>query len=331
MGSFDTVYPIAPPPDAIRPVPNAGQYPAYHTETARSISAHSPSATPRHMPPLDLENANPIETAGSRTPTMQHAPLRPSFVNDVGKLVEDLGVAFASHPELSEGLRNIVKNSIGGEYWATEHDRAISAAVQNVRAAAQETSSRISSAAQDMSRSAERDTVRIIAEALGGVFRVISELSSAPDSHADATRSDNRDNYRQGRSRAHRPRGDRDPGSRRAGHSQYMAPPGQPYPPAWHGPPSLMNKSQSWTPGPWGYGYGCGPVPPGYNYGEPGGYEQEDEHDPDIHETKAELEVLKEEYRAGKERFRKQKEERRRARKELADKRAEGREQIRQK
>ena len=328
MGSFDTVYPMAPPADAIKPIPNSGQFTTYRTETAPSISAHSPVVTPRHMPSLDLEapmvNA---ETSGSRTPTGQQANLRPSVVEDVGQLVEGLNVAFASHPELSEGLRNIVRRAIEGEYWETESARIANAA-ENVRAAAEETSGRIVSAAQNMSRNAERDTVRIIAEALGGVFRVISELSASsggPSADGRSTR-DHRRSALGGQRRGDRHR------DRRPGPDQYMGPP---YGPAWHGPPPqppFMNRSQSWAPGPWYPGYGYGPGPYSYDYrGGPGRDDDEEEHQPNIHETKANLEALKEEYRAGKERFRKQKEERRRSRKELAEKRTEGREQIRQK
>lgn len=331
MGSFDTVYPMAPPLDAIKPVPNAGQYPSYRTETGRSTSAHSPAFTPRRMPSLDLENPtiNANETSGSRTPTMQQAPLRPSFVQDVGNLVEGLNAAFASHPELSEGLKNIVKKASGGEYWQTEHDRIASAA-ENVRAVAQETSGRISIAAQSASRNAERDTVRIIAEALGGVFRVISELSGSPDGPAEGTAAQYADVSRTGRQvppSGHRLRGDRHRDPRRPG-GQQMVPP---FPPGWQGPPPpFMNRSQSWAPGPWGYGYGSGPH--GYDYGGPEGeYDDHEEgREPNIHETKADLEALKEDYRAQKERFRKQKEERRKARRELAERRAEGREQIHQ-
>ena len=102
-----------------------------------------------------------------------------------------------------------------------------------------------------------------------------------------------------------------------------------------------MDRSQSWGPGFWGYGYGgpeygyggpgFGPGPYGYGDLEDGPYgtEGEDDQHPNIHETKEELEALKAAYRDGKQKFRQQKEGRRKARQELAERRAEGREQLR--
>lgn len=105
------------------------------------------------------------------TPTDQQ-PVQRSFITDVANLMDSLTAAFTAHPELSEGLRNIVRGATSGAYWSVERERAANAA-ENIRRAAEETSQRATQAADDARYNAEQR----IAQSLAGVFKVIGELS----------------------------------------------------------------------------------------------------------------------------------------------------------
>ncbi|KAI5124096.1 hypothetical protein M0805_000910 [Coniferiporia weirii] len=144
-----------------------------------AASIHSTQATPRQVPAFDLvtphrEHRQLQPTNESSASTFESAA-HPSFVGDVANLVDGLTDAFASHPELSEGMRNIVRNAVEGRYLETERDR-VAGTTESVRIAAGDASERILRAARDVTAYSERDAVKRIAEALGGVFRVIGEL-----------------------------------------------------------------------------------------------------------------------------------------------------------
>ncbi|THH10975.1 hypothetical protein EW145_g970 [Phellinidium pouzarii] len=209
----------------------------------------TPQTTPRQAPTLDLETPPPVlrqlqpaSEASASSDESAAYPSRPAFSRDVASLIDGLTEAFASHPELSEGMRNIVRNAVEGRYWETERDRVASAA-EAVRAAAEDTSGRISRAARDIAYS-ERDAVKRIAEALGGVFRVIGQLSSSRNDEVNSTSSRIGDHLPPagGPPRAPEP-SPRDPGLPSHGSPHPHRPPGDwhtfggPPPPPLHGDP----------------------------------------------------------------------------------------------
>lgn len=165
LNSFGTVYVVSPPADAVKVPRNFDIPPSLpaHSEFTQSIQG-----TPRPTIPVDIQQHSDVHSH----PVSQS----PSFSRDVAKLVDDLSAAFESHPELSEGIRNIVKNAVNGSYWSTDRNRSTSLA-ESVRVVAEETSEHITRAVGTMANNAEQEAVHMIAEALGGVFRVIGELS----------------------------------------------------------------------------------------------------------------------------------------------------------
>ncbi|EJD03774.1 uncharacterized protein FOMMEDRAFT_120987, partial [Fomitiporia mediterranea MF3/22] len=363
MGSFGTVYPVNPPRDAFMHVPRAGEtYSTSENEPFRgSSSVGADSLQPGQIPSLDLEEPplGPNGTGGSRTPTLGQTPEpQPSFVRDVADFVDNMTIAFVAHPELSEGIRNIVRNAVGGRYWNAERDR-VTAVAENVKAAAEDTSARISQVAGDMANNAERDAVRMISEALGGVFRVIGELSGAEVGNQSAngpappvTRPlpphpppppppmfrppwppmhrhhhpfsfpfgpghrhglhDAWNDRRRGRGSPHRPYPA--PGQEL---SYRLPEPGtrgmDPSHLPWSDPMDYAQRDSTWGPGAY--------AP--YYYGGPA-YDNVDTEatQPNIHETKAQLEAAKAIYKFEKDRFRREKEERRKQRHEIAERRA---------
>lgn len=99
-----------------------------------------------------------------------------SFIHDVANLLDTLTATFAAHPELSEGLRNIVRGATTGAYWADESERVANAA-NTIQRAAQETSVRINQVADEVRLGTEQEAGMRIAQSLAGVFKVIGELS----------------------------------------------------------------------------------------------------------------------------------------------------------
>ncbi|KIJ66271.1 hypothetical protein HYDPIDRAFT_69260, partial [Hydnomerulius pinastri MD-312] len=54
----------------------------------------------------------------------------PSLTHDVAQFLTTISTVIVSHPELSEGVRNLVSNAANGTYW-TAHRDAISRAAEN--------------------------------------------------------------------------------------------------------------------------------------------------------------------------------------------------------
>ncbi|CAL1695155.1 unnamed protein product [Somion occarium] len=101
-----------------------------------------------------------------------------SLTNDVANLFNSLSSIFASHPELSEGVRNIVQHATNGAYWNT-HRIAVAQAAEEVRRTAIESSRDIQRAAQEVHRAAEEAAGRRVAEAIGNVVRTITDITGA--------------------------------------------------------------------------------------------------------------------------------------------------------
>ncbi|KZT34434.1 hypothetical protein SISSUDRAFT_276635 [Sistotremastrum suecicum HHB10207 ss-3] len=129
------------------------------------------SAGPPFVPPFPPRTAQAVPEQAPAAPapaaTTQASAQQPSLINDVAALLSGLTDAFASHPELSEGLRNIIRNAAEGTYWANEREQVMSSARQ---------------AAQAMHGpvEAQAEAGRKVAEALGSVFRALGSAASPP-------------------------------------------------------------------------------------------------------------------------------------------------------
>lgn len=153
------------------------------TEKAPSVIADgfqpSSSSTP-HMSVLSMDRsvleassvAEPIpDPPLAPLPTGDHVrALSPTFTTDIASLLNDLKNAFSSHPELSEGLRNIINHAGNGSYWAA-HREAVSRAAASV-------SSEPRRSNEESRRQAEEEASRRVAEALGGLFRSFTTMTA---------------------------------------------------------------------------------------------------------------------------------------------------------
>ncbi|KAG1828087.1 hypothetical protein EV424DRAFT_1318771 [Suillus variegatus] len=89
-----------------------------------------------------------------------------TLTHDVAAFLKAVSGIVSSHPELSEGLRNIVSNATNGTYW-TAHRDALSRAAERIQ---QETGRTV-----EEIQNAEEEASARVADALGGIFRVIGE------------------------------------------------------------------------------------------------------------------------------------------------------------
>ncbi|KAG1754884.1 uncharacterized protein EDB91DRAFT_258202 [Suillus paluster] len=120
-------------------------------EAVRNITEDSNAVDPA-LPTVD--NSTTSDTGAS------------SLTHDVAAFLKTLSGIISSHPELSEGVRNIVANATNGTYWAAHRD-ALSRAAENIQ---QETGRTV-----EEIRHAEEEAGARVADALGGIFRVFGE------------------------------------------------------------------------------------------------------------------------------------------------------------
>jgi len=81
-------------------------------------------------------------------------PVHPSLYRDISSIINGLTGALSTHPELSEGFRNLIRNASNGAYWDVEREAATAIAT----AAATE---------------AAEDTVRSVVGAIDGFIRAL--------------------------------------------------------------------------------------------------------------------------------------------------------------
>jgi hypothetical protein len=125
-----------------------------------------------------VNNANNMDTseAPAPTPTSPGNLSNVSITQDVAALLNDLMNVFGSHPEISEGIRNIIRNATNGAYWNAHRD-AVSRAADQIRRVTEGEGSR---AAEDLRR-AEEEAGRRVSEALGRFFGSLSNLGTQPN------------------------------------------------------------------------------------------------------------------------------------------------------
>ena len=101
----------------------------------------------------DIEDP-PLPSIETSIPSYASANLS----HDIATLLTNLTGIISSHPELSEGVRNIVRNATTGAYWQ-RHRAALSQAANEL----QQTGTQI-----------EEEAARRVSEAIGNIFRTLS-------------------------------------------------------------------------------------------------------------------------------------------------------------
>ncbi|KAE9398465.1 hypothetical protein BT96DRAFT_920801 [Gymnopus androsaceus JB14] len=126
-----------------------------------SVAPTAESIPPSTIPVLQSEN----EPEDPPLPALDSASLEhanASLSIDIANLLSSLATAVSTHPELSEGFRNILRNAAAGTYWTTQRD-AMSQAADIARSVTEEL------------RRADQEAGRRVSDALGLLFRTISQ------------------------------------------------------------------------------------------------------------------------------------------------------------
>src|ERR1700761_1079752 len=113
------------------------------------------------MPPLPTAMLNHTTTED-----------RPSFAKDMEGFVKDVTNAFSAHPELSEGWRNLVRNSSDGRYWQNERVKIVDTA---------------RNAVQSINAVVDEQAVEKVTEIIGGIFNALGETLRSLGSQASTT------------------------------------------------------------------------------------------------------------------------------------------------
>lgn len=115
--------------------------------------------------PKSTEDSNATFVDDPTLPTLGSTSAS-SLTHDIAAFLKTVSGIISSHPELSEGLRNIVSNTTNGSYW-TAHRDALSRAAEHIQ---QETGRTV-----EEIQNAEEEARARVADALGGIFRVFGE------------------------------------------------------------------------------------------------------------------------------------------------------------
>ena len=204
---------------------------------SRSVSALGPyTPTPKVRTPISAaeKTSSDIQDDDPPLPDLNNmGGSQPHIANDVADLFSTLSTILASHPELSEGIRTIVRNASNGAYWQTHREQVVRAA-EEIRRSVVAGAGEARRAATDGRRAAEEAAGRRVADALGEVIRVISDITGTqamdPNIHPSSgpgfeTSTPMRDRYPSGNNPFDGPR---------------MRPPGPP-PPHHRGGPGRMS------------------------------------------------------------------------------------------
>ncbi|THV07515.1 hypothetical protein K435DRAFT_772426, partial [Dendrothele bispora CBS 962.96] len=166
---------------SIRSIPPSSKVQATTVSGAASIRS-IPASTVKA--PLSTAPATVIEEeADPPLPPLDATSLNqsnPSLANDIANLMNLLTEVIASHPELSEGFRNVVRNAANGTYWPAQRD-AMAQAADGVTNTANQT-------ADDLRR-LEEEAGRRVADSLGALFRSFAQVVGAPYEQAQPSQS----------------------------------------------------------------------------------------------------------------------------------------------
>ncbi|KAI0068095.1 hypothetical protein BV25DRAFT_1986926 [Artomyces pyxidatus] len=276
---------FGPPPAMSTPVREA-------EKSAQGVDVDSDDGKsfPGRFPPTKVAEASAPSEPFPDPPVPDLDPSPPpaaSLSNDIAGLLNSLSTVFVAHPELSENLRQLLRNVQNGAYWNAHRD-SVTRAAEDIRRAALEVRDVAVTSAHEAHRAAEEEAGRRVTEAIGNIFRAfgVADAASTPANDArDSAESGPVDDTLSGRhgGRRHHDRPQRQqPHYRRDsphlhhphGPSEHAMPGGFPPPPPpppfdvlaapWMGrplpsrSPFMTGNWSSWSRGP----VSAGPVPP---------------------------------------------------------------------
>ncbi|GAV98837.1 hypothetical protein LENED_000246 [Lentinula edodes] len=162
-----------PPPPVSQPPPSI--VPSIVSSRPGSVALTNETIAPTSIPVLPSE-PELVEAADPPLPPLDSTSLEhanPSLSLDVANLLNNLAAIVSTHPELSEGFRNILRNAAAGSYWTAQRD-AMSQAANIAK-----------SVTEELSR-ADQEAVGTVPAATTGTSPSHSPPPLAPPPPADA-------------------------------------------------------------------------------------------------------------------------------------------------
>ncbi|KAI0719983.1 hypothetical protein C8T65DRAFT_634506 [Cerioporus squamosus] len=144
------------------------------SRTSTALAPRTPTPKARTPNPADQSSG----ADDPPLPDLDNMSSQPNIANDVAELFANLSTILASHPELSEGIRNVVRNVSNGTYWQS-HREQVARAAEEVRRSAILSADELRQVANDGRRAAEDAAGRRVADAIGNVIRVIADINIA--------------------------------------------------------------------------------------------------------------------------------------------------------
>ncbi|KAG7092621.1 hypothetical protein E1B28_008964 [Marasmius oreades] len=124
-----------------------------------------------------VEDDPPLPSLDATALEHEHQLSNPSLSSDIANLISSLSNILVSHPELSEGVKNVVQTAIRGDYWPSQRE-ALHRAAGNVA----ESLNRVDQEAGDVGKK--------VAEALERFFQTFAQLAMTGSSVANANHPD---------------------------------------------------------------------------------------------------------------------------------------------
>ncbi|KAF9265535.1 hypothetical protein L218DRAFT_957135 [Marasmius fiardii PR-910] len=112
----------------------------------------------------DVNDDPPLPSLDAASLEAEYHLANPSLSSDIANLISSLSSIISSHPELSEGVRNVIQTAIRGDYWPAQRE-ALQRAAGNVS----ESLNRVDQEAGDVGRR--------VAEALESFFQTFAQLA----------------------------------------------------------------------------------------------------------------------------------------------------------
>ncbi|EPT01500.1 hypothetical protein FOMPIDRAFT_1023201, partial [Fomitopsis schrenkii] len=147
------------------------------SSASRQVTTPKPATIPSRQPSVSKSSTTTNAAPDPPLPDLDAIPPPPranlSLTNDVANLFNTLSTVVASHPELSENVRTLIRNATNGNYWQG-HRQSVARTADSFRLSVQTTGNTREST-PEARRAQEEAAGRRVAEAIANVVRAIGD------------------------------------------------------------------------------------------------------------------------------------------------------------
>lgn len=148
------------------------------SSASRQVSTPKAATIPSRQPSVSKSSTTTNAPPDPPLPDLDAIPppprANPSLTNDVANLFNTLSTVVASHPELSENVRTLIRNANNGSYWQG-HRQSVARTADSFRLSVQTTGNTREST-PEARRAQEEAAGRRVAEAIANVVRAIGDV-----------------------------------------------------------------------------------------------------------------------------------------------------------